>query len=338
MAGLMPMGDLSHELETLFMQIDSGVVAADDRAFGLAQTALDELARMRESVSAGKGVPTARGLIAKIHALGQSAPRRRGRGAQRLLPPPPVPPRRRRSRAPAPAIRRRRCSAAPEPATPAPPRARTAAPKPAPPPPSIAAVPHTETADVPPPPRVEPAGAAGARAGLGALAAAARRRTDTSSCAPPQRSPSPPGSPRDAEGRRPRRPAAAAGRRAAGPRARRASGSAGTGARRRRAAGPAAQQLRRSEHRARAPRAADRFDRLQRGRAVAHGDASQGTAAQARARDRSADPASLRGREGPDAANSIRSSSTAIRRSSSSRARWPKPRTTSAASRACSRT
>jgi chemosensory pili system protein ChpA (sensor histidine kinase/response regulator) len=69
MAGLVPMGDLSHELETLFMQIDSGVVAADDRAFGLAQAALDELARMRESVSSGKGVPTARSLIAKLHAL-----------------------------------------------------------------------------------------------------------------------------------------------------------------------------------------------------------------------------------------------------------------------------
>ena len=61
MAGLMPMGDLSHELETLFMQIDSGVVAPDDRAFSLAQTSLDELARMRESVSSGKGVPTANG-------------------------------------------------------------------------------------------------------------------------------------------------------------------------------------------------------------------------------------------------------------------------------------
>ncbi len=71
MAGLTPMGDLSHELETLFMQIDSGIVAADDRAFSLAQTALDELARMRESVSAGKGVPTAHALIARIHALGQ---------------------------------------------------------------------------------------------------------------------------------------------------------------------------------------------------------------------------------------------------------------------------
>jgi chemosensory pili system protein ChpA (sensor histidine kinase/response regulator) len=71
MAGLVPMGDLSHELETLFMQIDSGIVAPDDRAFALAQSALDELARMRESVSTGKGVPTARGLIARIHALSQ---------------------------------------------------------------------------------------------------------------------------------------------------------------------------------------------------------------------------------------------------------------------------
>jgi len=73
MAGLIPMGDLSHELETLFMQIDSGVIAPDDRAFQLAQTALDELARMREAVSAGKGVSTARGLIARIHALGNPA-------------------------------------------------------------------------------------------------------------------------------------------------------------------------------------------------------------------------------------------------------------------------
>src|SRR4030095_5999342 len=69
MAGLTPMGDLSHELETLLMQIDSGIVTPDDRAFALAQSALDELARMRESVSSGKGVPTAHGLVAKIQAL-----------------------------------------------------------------------------------------------------------------------------------------------------------------------------------------------------------------------------------------------------------------------------
>ena len=73
MAGLTPMGDLSHELETLFMQIDSGIIAADDRAFQLAQSALDELARMRESVSSGKGVTTARGLSARIQALSNPA-------------------------------------------------------------------------------------------------------------------------------------------------------------------------------------------------------------------------------------------------------------------------
>ena len=86
MAGLTPMGDLSHELETLFMQIDSGVIAADDRAFSLAQTALDELARMRESVSSGKGVPTAHGLIARIHALAQPGGASARAGAPRRSP------------------------------------------------------------------------------------------------------------------------------------------------------------------------------------------------------------------------------------------------------------
>ncbi len=87
MAGLTPMGDLSHELETLFMQIDSGSIAPDDRAFSLAQTALDELARMRESVSAGKGVPTARALIARIQALAQPG----GAAPAPAAAPPPAP-------------------------------------------------------------------------------------------------------------------------------------------------------------------------------------------------------------------------------------------------------
>ena len=113
MAGLMPMGDLSHELETLFMQIDSGVVAPDDRAFSLAQTSLDELARMRESVSSGKGVPTANGLIAKIHALVSGTPARgcSRAGTARAR-------QRRRGAAPPPAARRARTAAAP----PSPPR------------------------------------------------------------------------------------------------------------------------------------------------------------------------------------------------------------------------
>jgi len=148
------MGDLSHELETLFMQIDSGVVAPDDRAFSLAQTALDELARMRESVSTGKGVPTAHGLIARIHALG--TPGAAAHAAPEPAPvaaapsPAPVAP------MPAPAI-------APVIAPPAPMPAPTAAlisaappPAPKPVPPTIAAVPTPKPAYVPPPPRSDP--------------------------------------------------------------------------------------------------------------------------------------------------------------------------------------
>jgi chemosensory pili system protein ChpA (sensor histidine kinase/response regulator) len=118
MAGLLPMGDLSHELETLFMQIDSGVIAADDRAFQLAQTALDELARMREAVSTGKGVSTARALIARIQALGNPA------AAAAVAPAAPVPVAAAPASRPAPAV----IVSSPPPAPQAPP---AAAPKPA---------------------------------------------------------------------------------------------------------------------------------------------------------------------------------------------------------------
>jgi chemosensory pili system protein ChpA (sensor histidine kinase/response regulator) len=152
MAGLMPMGDLSHELETLFMQIDGGVVAADDRAFSLAQSALDELARMRESVSSGKGVPTANGLIARIHALinPSSAP---PVAAQEPAPatataPAPAP-------VPAPALVAVPAFEPPPPA-PAPVQMAPPPPRPAAPPVNITAVPTPKPAYVPPPPRVEP--------------------------------------------------------------------------------------------------------------------------------------------------------------------------------------
>jgi chemosensory pili system protein ChpA (sensor histidine kinase/response regulator) len=69
MAGITPMGDLAHELETLVMQIESGTVAADDRAFEVAQSSLDDLARMRECVVSGEGVPSGRRSIARIRAL-----------------------------------------------------------------------------------------------------------------------------------------------------------------------------------------------------------------------------------------------------------------------------
>ncbi|MDE2304872.1 MAG: Hpt domain-containing protein [Gammaproteobacteria bacterium] len=69
MAGISAMGDLSHELETLVIQIDGGMLPADDRALSVLQTSLDELARMRDLVGAGRQPPRAEALIAGIRAL-----------------------------------------------------------------------------------------------------------------------------------------------------------------------------------------------------------------------------------------------------------------------------
>jgi chemosensory pili system protein ChpA (sensor histidine kinase/response regulator) len=69
MAGIMAMGDLSHELETLVIQAESGAVAVDDSVFDVIQASLDELARMRESVASGRRVAPARAMIGRIQAL-----------------------------------------------------------------------------------------------------------------------------------------------------------------------------------------------------------------------------------------------------------------------------
>jgi chemosensory pili system protein ChpA (sensor histidine kinase/response regulator) len=74
MAGITPMGDLSHELETLVMQMDSGIVPVTDNAFGVLQTCLDELARMRDAVAASQPVAHATKLIRKLHSLSNPEP------------------------------------------------------------------------------------------------------------------------------------------------------------------------------------------------------------------------------------------------------------------------
>src|SRR6185437_15799012 len=74
MAGITAMGDLSHELETLVMQVDNGSVAADDIVFDTMQASLDELAGMREAVANGRRVTQARAMIARIHALSRGEP------------------------------------------------------------------------------------------------------------------------------------------------------------------------------------------------------------------------------------------------------------------------
>src|SRR4029077_6768633 len=60
MAGIMSMGDLSHDLETLVMLVDNGTVTADGALFDAMQASLDELARMREEVVNGRRVAPAR--------------------------------------------------------------------------------------------------------------------------------------------------------------------------------------------------------------------------------------------------------------------------------------
>jgi chemosensory pili system protein ChpA (sensor histidine kinase/response regulator) len=69
MAGISAMGDLSHELETLVIQIDGGSVVGDDNAHTVMQTSLDELAGMRDLVSSGTLPAGAAALIARIRAL-----------------------------------------------------------------------------------------------------------------------------------------------------------------------------------------------------------------------------------------------------------------------------
>jgi chemosensory pili system protein ChpA (sensor histidine kinase/response regulator) len=73
MAGISAMGDLSHELETLVLQIDGGSVPADDHAHAVMQASLDELSRMRDLVSNGTLPGSATLLIAQIRELATAA-------------------------------------------------------------------------------------------------------------------------------------------------------------------------------------------------------------------------------------------------------------------------
>jgi chemosensory pili system protein ChpA (sensor histidine kinase/response regulator) len=76
MAGISAMGNLSHELESLIIQIGLGTAAGDERARSVVQQTLDELSRMRELVAAGRSVAPASALIERLHAAarGMSLP------------------------------------------------------------------------------------------------------------------------------------------------------------------------------------------------------------------------------------------------------------------------
>ncbi len=82
MAGITAMGDLSHELESLVIQIDGGAVVGDDRAHAVMQASLDELARMRDLVSKGELPSSATSLLAQIRGLSSAMPERAPAAAQ----------------------------------------------------------------------------------------------------------------------------------------------------------------------------------------------------------------------------------------------------------------
>jgi chemosensory pili system protein ChpA (sensor histidine kinase/response regulator) len=116
MAGISAMGDLSHELETLVLQIDSGAVEGNDHTHAVMQASLDELSRMRDLVSAGSLPSNARDLIGRIRGLADDAAPAPAGAA-----PPPA------GAAPAPVAKQPAVQAPPAAAAPAP--ARAAAPE-----------------------------------------------------------------------------------------------------------------------------------------------------------------------------------------------------------------
>jgi chemosensory pili system protein ChpA (sensor histidine kinase/response regulator) len=66
MAGITPMGNLSHELETLLISLDDGRVKATPAIDELLQHSVDELHRMRDAVIASKAVTPASDLEKRI--------------------------------------------------------------------------------------------------------------------------------------------------------------------------------------------------------------------------------------------------------------------------------
>jgi chemosensory pili system protein ChpA (sensor histidine kinase/response regulator) len=66
MAGIVAMGELSHELESLITRIESGLASGDEGARRLAQQALDQLSKMRDEIAAGRPAARVPALIERI--------------------------------------------------------------------------------------------------------------------------------------------------------------------------------------------------------------------------------------------------------------------------------
>jgi chemosensory pili system protein ChpA (sensor histidine kinase/response regulator) len=115
MAGITPMGDLSHELESLVMLVDTDKLEANGALFDAIQASLDELARMREQVATGQRVTPARAIIARLQNLAHpgGAPQPVAAATRAAVPPAAAP-----AAAPAEATRARAAPAAAMPAAP----------------------------------------------------------------------------------------------------------------------------------------------------------------------------------------------------------------------------
>ncbi len=69
MAGVMAMGDLAHEVESLLTQCETAGTSSEPRTIEVLQASLDELNRMRDTVSSGRPVPPARELVTRLRTL-----------------------------------------------------------------------------------------------------------------------------------------------------------------------------------------------------------------------------------------------------------------------------
>jgi chemosensory pili system protein ChpA (sensor histidine kinase/response regulator) len=74
MAGIRAMGDLSHQMETLLGEIESGSVASESDAIAVLQASLDELHRMREAAAAGQRIAPALELIERGRSVVAARP------------------------------------------------------------------------------------------------------------------------------------------------------------------------------------------------------------------------------------------------------------------------
>ncbi|HLY52140.1 MAG TPA: Hpt domain-containing protein, partial [Steroidobacteraceae bacterium] len=141
MAGIVPMGDLAHELESLVLAVDNGTVTADGSVFEAIQASLDELARMREQVAGGQRVAPARAMLARIQGVSRpfpAAPPPPAPGARPQVAPPPAASVPAPAPAPAPRPAVTAMPAAPAPVAPAPADAPVAPVQPRPSPPKAA--------------------------------------------------------------------------------------------------------------------------------------------------------------------------------------------------------